>query len=368
MKDNKVALKDIPAILETTGFVHEYFVAEEFRKNGWSIIGGRYYADDIDGRARELDLVVYRVQKHGDLDVVTAALVSCKKDAANTWVFMSKDKPVYDPNFDWNPIHYWTDSEPVATFLSSADWESSYIKSLGAPYKKYFEAKRSVFAFQQISNSGKVQNDKLVFDSLASLLKALDHELAVLPDRQKGKNRLYVFNLITVVDAPMVDAKFTAHGVEAENIESIVHLSNYLVRRKDLSALICFIEKSKLPDMVKSLTKISESSAKFFVDKVTEAYDAILTNADVRKYFSKRLLPWLKWQLNEILKKGGSADSITSLALSIDDGELSVDLDISEEGLDILQSSKSAKSIVNMRLRKVARYEGEWKFSIDIPF
>jgi len=71
------ALDAIPDALAKTGFIVEHLVAEEFKKAGWSTIGGRYYADDIDGRARELDLVAYRSTKSKGLEVVTAVLVDC---------------------------------------------------------------------------------------------------------------------------------------------------------------------------------------------------------------------------------------------------------------------------------------------------
>src|SRR5690606_5459650 len=112
---------------ERTGFLLEHAVAEEFRSAGWSVIGNRYYVDDVDDRTRELDLVAYRVKKFDDVGVLTGVLVSCKKDADNTWAFLTKDKPAYDPNIDWEPVHYWTDYEPLASYLAAEEWRRKYI-------------------------------------------------------------------------------------------------------------------------------------------------------------------------------------------------------------------------------------------------
>jgi hypothetical protein len=130
MSNRKCApLDQIPIALEKTGFLLEHAVAEEFRIAGWSVIGNRYYADDIDGTARELDLIAYRATKSEELDVFTGVLISCKKDAEHTWAFMSKEKQAHDPNIEWDPVHFWTDCEPLASFLSDLEWKREYINT-----------------------------------------------------------------------------------------------------------------------------------------------------------------------------------------------------------------------------------------------
>lgn len=181
------SLSEIPDALRKTGFVLEHQVAEAFKSAGWSIIGGRFYADDVDGRARELDLVAYKSFKHHDLSVVYSVLVSCKKDSENTWVFLTRDKPANDPNFDWEPVHYWTDVNPLEKYLQSEKWKEAYFSDLKNSWSD-LSAKRDVFAFQQI-NSKKVvpQNDAAVFSSITTLMKGLDYELVALPQRQKTR-------------------------------------------------------------------------------------------------------------------------------------------------------------------------------------
>ncbi|WP_217539499.1 hypothetical protein, partial [Stenotrophomonas sp. GbtcB23] len=119
-------------------------------KNGWSTIGGRYYAADVDGRARELDLVAYRAEKFEGIEVFAAVLVSCKKDEALTWAFLTKKKPKNDPNFDWNPVHVWTDVEPLSTYLSTESWKADHTEALGKKYKDMFAPRSAIFAFQQL--------------------------------------------------------------------------------------------------------------------------------------------------------------------------------------------------------------------------
>lgn len=61
MKMRKCApLEDVPAALTVTGFVLENYVTTRFKANGWGVIASKYYIDDVDGRARELDLLAYK--------------------------------------------------------------------------------------------------------------------------------------------------------------------------------------------------------------------------------------------------------------------------------------------------------------------
>lgn len=364
------ALDQIPDALAKTGFILEHRVAQEFRKAGWSTIGGRYYADDVDGRARELDLVAYRTGKSKELDVVTAVLVSCKKDNETTWTFLTKEKPKHDPNFDWDPVHYWTDVQPLQTYLASDPWKEKYIKAIGKLYDD-FKTTKDIFAFQQVA-SHKVtpRNDKAIFDSIVSLMKALDHEVESVPARAKGRKRIYIFSLLSVVDAPMVDVSYAGKKPIAIEVEQLTHLARYMVRKRDLSALVHFVRSDKLSRFVGSLSQLADVNAKHMATLVKQAYDGIQWNSRIRSYFADRLKARIIWMIGRSFRSSGlPSPNIGEVQLGFDNGKLKILIDVyDDKELAILNADRSLRADTAKLLKEAARYEGAFAFESDFPF
>lgn len=362
-------LEKIPSALEKTGFLLEHLVSEEFRKSGWSVIGNRYYVDDVDGKARELDLVAYRVAKSADLDVFTGVLVSCKKDAENTWAFMSKDKPPHDPNVDWEPAHYWTDLEPLASFLSSCEWRKDYFRSNKQIHNALFRDTKNIFATQLVSPDGSApKNDKPIFDSITGLLKALDHELAALPNRAKRKKRLYLFSLVTVVEAPLVEVQYKGDSGKAVEVDRITHLARYMVSKRELSAHVHFIRSDKIGEFVGTLSDLAEHNALHMQSLVGKSFHAIRTSQSVRAQLAKMLGFRLRWRLNRVIQQHGFAQEITDIALSYNKDQLTIDIDADETAIVFLNEDTEARKLASQLLKEVARYEGAFRFDIDVPF
>lgn len=362
-------LDKIPHALEKTGFLLEHLVSEEFQKSNWSVIGNRYYVDDVDGKARELDLIAYRVSKSDELDVFTGVLVSCKKDAEYTWAFMSKDRPPHDPNVDWEPVHCWTDVEPLASFLSSCEWRKEYLHANKAIYSSLFEKTRNVFATQLVSADGTApKNDKPIFESITGLFKALDHELGALPNRAKGKHRLYLFTLLTVVEAPLVDVRYHGDSGEALEVDLLTYLARYMVRKRELSAHVHFVRSDKIKEFVGILSLLAEHAASHMTSLVAKSFEAIRASSSVRTYLAKKLGLVVNWRLNRILRSHGIAQEITNLDLSYGERGLCIGVDVYEDALDILNSDVEAHKLTKDALRTVARYGDIFYFDSDIPF
>jgi hypothetical protein len=102
----------------TTGFNLEFQVSEQFRKAGWGVINNKYYVDDAEGSVREIDLVAYRAETVGEVDVYTTLIVSCKKADENAWALLSKDLRLKDPNIDWHPQHVWANESKLNHMLT----------------------------------------------------------------------------------------------------------------------------------------------------------------------------------------------------------------------------------------------------------
>lgn len=370
-KRNCADLNKIPKALEKTGFILEHIVSEKFRKAGWWTINGRYYADDVDGRARELDLIAYRAKKEKEIEVVSAVLISCKKDEQMTWAFLTREKPKSDPNFDWDPMHYWTDVEPLQTYLSSEAWKADYLKKFGSKYSKEMAARKDVFSFQQISSASvTAQNDKQIFDSISSLMKALDYEMSAVQSRARKRNRLYLFYLLTVVDASVVDVDYSNDEPVAVEVERITHLARYMVRKHDLSALVHFIRSDKLDDFISNISGVSNIGSKQFSNLAAKSYDAIISNKKIREHFSEKIKMRIIREVNSAFRRNGkSSVKAGDLGLDYDDGKLLIQLDVYEDDeIEILNTDELLNKYSKKLLKELTRYEGAFVFEGYVPF
>lgn len=373
MRKRPVAPLDlIPAALEKTGFILEHAVAEEFKKAGWSTIGGRYYADDLDGQARELDLVAYRTLSSADIDVVTGVLVSCKKDEETTWAFLTRKRPKLDPNHDWDPVHYWTDVQPLQLYLAHSPWKDAYLKALGENYSSNLAASQDTFAFQQVSIGQKPvpKNDRAIFSSIVSLMKALDHEKESLTSRMKGKKRIYVFSLLSVVDASMAEVSYSAKDAIATETGRLTHLARYMVRKRDVVALIHFVRADVLPSYLSALTKFADDTAKHMIGLAGSAYEAVRTSPQIREYFSKKLASRLNWRIGRSIREAGmQPPKIEAIELDYVKDTLVINVyPFDEDQIEVLNQDKQLMAETRQALNEIARYKGNFKFDCDIPF
>lgn len=44
-----------------SGFKLEFITSQQLKKKGWNLISNRCYIDDLEGTAREIDLLAYKV-------------------------------------------------------------------------------------------------------------------------------------------------------------------------------------------------------------------------------------------------------------------------------------------------------------------
>ena len=364
------SLAGIPEALAKTGFVLEHQVAEAFKAAGWSIIGGRYYSDDIDGRARELDLVAYKTFKADDLTVVYSVLVSCKKDAENTWAFLTRQKPSHDPNFDWDSIHYWTDVNPLEKYLQSENWKAEFLSRAKTAWQALAPS-RDVFAFQQINSKRVVpQNDTAVFNSITTLMKGLDYELLALPQRQKGKRRIYFFSLLSVVDAPLVEVCYSGDAVETQEVDAMTHFARYMVRKREMSALVRFARSDVLAREIDLLDELAKSTSLYAGSAVAASFEAIKTSRSVQEFFSTQLQSRLGWWFGfQLSKYRFDHESVKVASLEYTHGALKLMLEgAGEDALAFLNGDDETLTKAKSALKQIARYEGKFEFVWDIPF
>lgn len=356
--------------LAKTGFVLEHTVVTALQQGGWRTINGSYYIDDVSEQARELDIIAYKIARHDDIDILTCALVSCKKDASHTAAFLSRRRPARDPNADWEPLHLVSRLEPMKAHLSSSDWKKRYFRAANKGVKRLLIANRDIFAFQMVCRDGKPHNDKPYYDSVTGLLKALDHEINKRQESTKpARKRLYQFSLHTVVDAPMVDVQFQEEEQTVLQISQITGFSRFMVRKKDTAASIHFSSQERLLDWIVDLDALHAHNSEFFRSEVENSYKAIITSKEVRSHFQERTNFWLMYKINQAISRLHLGKKIESVHLGVDSETLLIEID-KESGLDELNADEELRDDIAKSLIRHAIYSGPFKITEydDIPF
>ncbi len=351
-----------------TGFVLEHKVVTALQEAGWLTINGSFYVDDVSEQARELDVIAYKIARFDNVHVITGALISCKKDATNTAAFMSRDRSRRDPNADWEPVHYTSRLQPLKAHLASSDWKDRFYKDIAKPVKNLLIASRDIFAFQMIGQDGKIHNDKPYYDSVTGLLKALDHEVSKRRESKSVGKRIYQLSLHTVMDAPMVDVQFTNSEQQVRQIDRITCFSRFMVKKKDTSASVHFLNKAHIDAWIKDLNALHEHNGRFFSSEIQKSYAAILSSKEVQAYFLEKLDFWLKYDINAAIGRLRLGRQVEKIYLSADEGKLQIEID-KDEGIESLNEDNQLKAEISKILKRHAKFEGPFEITdVGIPF
>jgi hypothetical protein len=316
--------------------------------------------------------------------------VSCKKEGENTWAFMSRASPAVDANHDWCPVHWWTDEEPLATYLRAErdKWKADFEKLAHKKQAAFHKPTRDIFAYQVIAPPGKqqptskpnavpnpvrpasAQNNAPIFGAVSGLLKALHHEMASLPRRMAKKRRVYVFHLAVVADAPMVDVQHEGKAPKVKKVDSILHLARFIVARESMAALVSFSTASDLAKLVESFDALSEFDASAIKVLVPKSYAAIEANDEVRKYFAQLLQPTIVAEANKALKAAGSKSRASTISMRFNKKNvLLIEFDLTPEDVELFDDSAGdAVKAVAKALKEKANYSGPFEFDWEFPF
>ncbi len=199
-------LKKFEANISKTGFVLEHKVSTILQKHGWTVINSKHYVDDVKGVSREIDIVAYKTRKQNGVQFYTTLIISCKKSEEHAWGLIARTKNPKDPNINWYPLHMWSNDKALNYMLTEpkSKWRNNYIHSKPQLHESLFDTPFHIFAFQQFhKKNGTVQNDKAIFESITSLMKAQAYEMDSLSKRKKTLS-FYSFNLISVAETDLV--------------------------------------------------------------------------------------------------------------------------------------------------------------------
>ena len=272
--------------IDKTGYVLEFEVSQVLREHKWRVINNKYYVDDVQGSVRELDLLAYKATEIQGFYVYTTLLISCKKNEKNAWVFISKDKEDDDPNFDWSPLHYWTSDKVLNYQLTKNKWTDEYLEASGSLKDSVFIPEDHIYAFQEMSkNSGNPQNDKNIYSSITSLMKAQNYEINALSERKKGRF-IYKFSLISLIDSEMIKINIDSEGnKKSSTIDGDKFIGNYIVDGKKCDSKIHFVKWNKFSAILERYDDLHEHNVSYFEG----VYDSFFEDA-LDKWEKKKVL------------------------------------------------------------------------------
>lgn len=369
-------LDKIAQSIGKTGFKLEYETGNLLRKNGWHLISNRCYIDDLEGTVREIDLLAYKVNNVKDFSLYTVLIISCKKSEANAWALLSRPIEEKDPNYNWRPFKGWSNHPAINYYMSKMTWSAAYHEKLSKECPALFAPPEiDVFAFQEISKTNFTnQNDKNIFASITSLMKAQSHEMGILEERQKNKKRVYQFNLISVIDSEIVRIFFDEESIAASIVDSEDYLCRYILNEKEEVARIKFVTAESFPKVLGEYSTLHKKNCeivethynKFYADAYREWPKTQLLLADFNKIAKPALISARLRQ-----RKGFTKISDMSISWYAKGKKLTVDIDANDVDIDMLEkfnADEEFKTEIAKVLADVFLYKGEFSFDIGIPF
>lgn len=369
--------------IEKTGFPLEHRTATAFAKRGWSVVANKYYVDDNSGEVREIDLIAYKATRLDSLTVYSAVIVSCKKTSENAWVFLSRPLNPNDPNRDLAPLHYWTNDKALSFSMAQNDFAAKYTKRMSRPSPMTWGAPESeVFAFQELSPSrsstGEISgykpwNDKAIFSSVTSLMKAQAYELGRLPERAKNNTVVYIFSLLSVMDGELLEAGYQDLQAKVARKDSFKYIAHYIINRKEQFCRINFVHPSLLDKAIKECDDGHVTSVEFVEKTINNFYETSLDNQKQIDVFEDSVINRLQVWVNIFGKLNGAERMSTKNTVITYKKEsntiiFGVSSEAPESKISMLNQDtrvvSKAKEIIRSTYRKDVNVYFEW----DVPF
>lgn len=230
-----------------------------------------------------------------------------------------------------------------------------------------------IFAFQEMNiESGAVQNDKAIFGSVTSLMKAQAYELDSLPQRLKSK-RVYQFNLVSVVQSDLIKLHFEGDSITGSQVDQEHYVSRYIINGEETFAHIHFIQESAFAEVVKDYDRLHNANCSFFNDEYDRFFLDAAKNYKKSELFKDELSREMRICLFQNLASGyyRLIKETISVSWSESEGILYIELgfDLDKAVLESLNNDRKLSDEAGRALKKLYRYEGSFKFTDGwIPF
>ncbi|MDX2069991.1 MAG: hypothetical protein SFV55_16310 [Haliscomenobacter sp.] len=372
---DKIDLQKYADNIKKTGYVLEYQISRILLDHKWSVINNRYYIDDISNEMREIDIIAYRVKEIADVRYYTTLLISSKKSEDNNWAFLTKSINKNDPNLEYYPLYNWSNNDELRYMFDNSKWRGNLLDSIEKDDKlsSVFELNDYLFAFQEMKKNGATaQNDKPIYSSVSSLIKALSYEIKSLNNRVQYSAH-YSFHLLSVADTDFVKIHFQGNNeIECSEIQDIKYLNRFIVNSKDDFYRVHFIKFTHFEEILKSYDYLFEWDFNFF-SQLREAFKSNLVK-DWKKLdykLSKNSNAFISSIKSYLPKELAVLAGISELIVVYEQIEQKLRIFICDNiyVVNFLNENSKVKRVVKKMLKDYFFYEGEFFFSDDdLPF
>lgn len=357
-----------------TGFLLEYRVSRILKDHNWSVINNKYYIDDVQGTVREIDIVAYKAKFIDKYYVYTTLIISCKKSEENAWALLSKEKEKDDPNMIWYPFHIWTNDKIFDFMLLKNEWQNEYIEFCKEQklFSELFDSSSHIFAFQEMNkSSGRVQNDKNIFESISSLMKAQGYELSMLESRKK-QSCVYQFNLISLIESDLITLNFSDTEIKAEKIDEAKYVGNYILNHKEVFSKIHFVNFDAFNKILNNYDNLHIANINYFQKKFQSYFYNIFNDSKRIEIFIDELRKELIWRINSTLStQFEDHETVKKLWLwwSKKNKILDINIDTNTAKIDYLNQDARIEEKTKELLQHYYGYSGPFRFLMDdLPF
>lgn len=365
--------------IERTGFDLEYKIQGILKRHNWHVMNNRYYIDDRTGMDREIDIVAYKVKDTEDVLFYTYLIISCKKSAESSWVFLTTDQDSNDQDFDSYPIEMaFTDSGMKALIKDEKYIMVEKLKVIPS-WQRIYNAPHRVLAFQQINKrSFKCEDDKRIFSSIITAIKAAAYERKFIFEHNKVNKDLCInFHLISVFEGGLKENYRNSIFNEIRDIQEIKYINRHIIDNSDRTYRVHFISDSAFESILGQYDQLADDITIYYDLLQKEVYENVF---DESKHYRIKMA-WEKFcdelvheMHEEELRNSGDScfgnSWITKFEYDKENCLLKIFWDFSfysnpKAIIDELDQDNVLKNITAAKLQKYFHYSKGFKFFLE---
>ena len=367
--------------VENTGYDLEHYVYKMLKSKGWEVISNRYYIDDVKNIEREIDLLAYKSRvDENQIGYYTALLISCKKTKESLWAFLTRQRPQRDPNTEYFFVENHTTDKRLSLMLKKNQERIENELCVHSDIRSLFEINRTPFAFQQInSNSYKTEDDKRIYDSIITTIKALEYEKEnrERPKIESVNSYFYNFSLLSIFDGKMVEVFFNEGSKDVAEISDIKYINRHIIGKKEAFYKVHFITKNVLDTQLNIYNRLHQWNNDTYPKLIDDYYRDIFTERKRVDLYWTDFCKAIIWRFNYALisELGCKTDKrADDFSYDYENGLLKIHFPgfYNIDAPDFIEKVNSHTELINKvkdELMKIYRYDGAFVFDTDyLPF
>jgi hypothetical protein len=219
-------------------------------------------------------------------------------------------------------------------------------------------------------SSGAAQNDKAIYGSITSLMKAQAYELGAIP-RRKASPTVYQFNLLSIADTEIVRLMFSSKDIVPSFIEHEHHVARYIINGKETVSRIRFVRAGSFKSVLPEYDALHRANCRWFDAQCSEFYHEIVSDPNrysvLKEQFRKAIKNIIFIVLDRARLEKPEAEAI-GLYWSEFEGRLKVLAAQSQAGVAALNAKVEVRNKIAGALKDLYRYTGDFDIEEVIPF